>query len=559
MRTEQYGMDRAQAETTYQRANSLYERARWDEALVLLDQLILLFPRNPNIQYSRALCLGRLGRLAEARDVCDLLTNALGDGRGAQFKARMAAEPPVRAAVKPEGKQTAEPPRGISSPATPVEPPRIHGFSRTETRPGVMDAAPAQPARREVLSRLVSCCMVPIRRVAGLLRQKRALVFACLVLGMIAALAAWFGFRRQEGSMAADSPAAQVSGLSEMLPNRPEETKRTPPEGEAVPAQVAAGVGRGDRRVTFPQDRSMGVLYVRDAGTLDEWKWLGDTCGDVVVPAGKELRLDATADGARDLSPLSALAPDALVELSLRSTPTTDEALSYITGLTGLECFYLGETAVTDAGLVHVEGLSRLKTLDLGMLPVTDAGLAYLEKLESLRELSLYGTRITDAGLAHLARLTNLEGLYLGGGMPVRGEGLAYLKGLGNLKRLNLWGTELEDDNVVHLGALTTLEKLNVGLTRITDIGLVHLVGLVALRELNLGQTQVTGAGLVHLAGLPALETLDLHGDPLSKEGVENLGKLTRLRDLNLAMVDLDEAALTGLKTALPNCAIVAE
>ncbi|NQV36268.1 MAG: M56 family metallopeptidase, partial [Phycisphaeraceae bacterium] len=53
------------------------------------------------------------------------------------------------------------------------------------------------------------------------------------------------------------------------------------------------------RRVVFPEDRSLGLLSIRDAGTegWGGWEPFGEAHGTVSVPTGKELQLNVYADG----------------------------------------------------------------------------------------------------------------------------------------------------------------------------------------------------------------------------------------------------------------------
>src|SRR3990172_224039 len=69
------------------------------------------------------------------------------------------------------------------------------------------------------------------------------------------------------------------------------------------------------RIIQFPNDKSLGTLYIRDLNSHDEdsWEELGEACGNVTVPSSKEVSLQLQCD---DLSSLKALRPDDLYELS---------------------------------------------------------------------------------------------------------------------------------------------------------------------------------------------------------------------------------------------------
>jgi len=665
-------MDKSEATAKYDQANRLYEEDRGAEALVLLDELQRSFPSNTNILYSRALCLGRLGRFHEARAVCGLLARVHRDPRAEGLEVRLAGLQPLGSTAQQAARVPAPPGREVTDAApqdegepaealraaVPVpakeeeaedtieEPPAVEaadiemaqapveadaaetpedprpvetpeGLAGVDTAEAIDEGLAVGPDQEEAQDAAVETegdsqpsdvagelAAVLTEAVQG--RRPRTAVWGKLsagaALGVVVAFAAGYLLATRTETMPpvavqdgppVRNPASATTSTPASAPPRATPTEDPPspqsevaagkepgeapasavqpaaPSDQATPGAGTAPLPPGavweDRKVVFPDDRSMGALYVRDAETLDEWKPLGDTSGALLVPAGKELRLDVYAESVDDLSPLAALDPDAFAELSLQATGATDDALVHVSGLTGLEGLYLGDTAVTDAGMAHLASLTRLQVLVLQRTPITDAGLVHLEGLTALRELSLYGCAITDAGLAHLAGLTNLEGLYLGGGMAVSGSGLAHLVHLTGLKRLNLWETALTDAGLVHLEAFPALEKLNLGLTPITDAGLVHLAGLSTLRELRLGETAITGEGLAHLAGLPVLDTLDLHWNHLTPKGVEQLKGLTGLGTLNLALVEIDtddetppmaiEDVFADLERALPNCA----
>ena len=148
-------------------------------------------------------------------------------------------------------------------------------------------------------------------------------------------------------------------------------------------------------------------------------------------------RLNLAIDGATDLSPLAAFAPDRLWGLHAEQAGIGDAQLVHVRNLHGLQYLDLSRTGVTDAGLVHLEGLERLETLHVWDTAVTDAGLPFLGMLTSLRLLGLGNTAVTDAGLAHLRNLTNLRVLQLWG-TDVRGPGLAQLRALPHLEVVTL-------------------------------------------------------------------------------------------------------------------------
>lgn len=85
-------MDREQVTQKFQQASRLYMEKKYTEALAILDEVNRAFPNNKDILYARGRCLARLGRLDEARIICDQLTTVFSDPRGEQLKAKIAAE-----------------------------------------------------------------------------------------------------------------------------------------------------------------------------------------------------------------------------------------------------------------------------------------------------------------------------------------------------------------------------------------------------------------------------------------------------------------------------------
>ena len=160
--------------------------------------------------------------------------------------------------------------------------------------------------------------------------------------------------------------------------------------------------------------------------------------GSVIVKRGDERpRVSLTVDGATDLSPLRALAPNGLWALHGDGSQVRDDQLAHLQGMQSLQVLDLSRTPVTDAGLVHLQSLEALDTLMLWDTAVTDAGVALLARLESLRVLGLGNTLVSDAGLAHLSQLARLRVLQLHG-TAVSGEGLVHLHGLLDLDIVTL-------------------------------------------------------------------------------------------------------------------------
>lgn len=345
--------------------------------------------------------------------------------------------------------------------------------------------------------------------------------------------------------------------------------------------QSACGAPAGERTVQFPADASMGVLLVRDVGSTDTaaWKELGPAKGAVRVPANKELMLKVSKEASADLAPLKALKPDDLQGLDLSRTPTNDEKLAHIKGLTGLQILNLAQTEVTDAGLVHLKELKALRSLNLRRTlrtlrrlklqetKISDEGLAHIAGLTSLEELRLSQADITNEGLKHLAGMKSLRLLDLSWGRKIRNDGLAHLKGLSTLETLDLANTSIDGNGLAHLQALKNLRTLYLNHARIGDAGLEHLAEIKSLETLSLASTRVTSGGLVHLRELPNLRWLSLRAVLLcgrTKDGrakpsdpaIPGLKALTTLIYLDLASTNITEDRREEVQSALPKTKI---
>ncbi|WP_298271537.1 hypothetical protein [Geobacter sp.] len=164
----------------------------------------------------------------------------------------------------------------------------------------------------------------------------------------------------------------------------------------APPADVAY------RTVRFPPDRPLGTLFVRErsSGNFLDWKRLGEALGDVAVPAGKSLRLDIREEEAAGIDLLATLAPDDLQACFLYGA--SDNDLTHILRLTGLEELYLAGDGITGEGLLHLLELKRLERIYLYDTRVSDAGLVCLRHLPRLRSVTLCNAPVTDAGVNRL-------------------------------------------------------------------------------------------------------------------------------------------------------------
>jgi len=97
----------------YRRARTLFARNRLAEALDLLDEVEQAYPNTPQVMYSRALCMARLGRLEEARVLCNKAESMHGDAAARELRAMIDSYKAMTAptVVLPHYEEPAVPPR----------------------------------------------------------------------------------------------------------------------------------------------------------------------------------------------------------------------------------------------------------------------------------------------------------------------------------------------------------------------------------------------------------------------------------------------------------------
>ena len=351
------------------------------------------------------------------------------------------------------------------------------------------------------------------------------------------------------------------------------------------------------RILHFPNDRSLGRVYVQDArgpdaiffeaGTgflLDSldgpaWEPHGLSQGDVQVSPSQRVRLIIDPNTWQDLSPLTRLAADDLYEIALAGR-ADDRALAPLVHLTGLRSLDLTGTTITDRGLaevarlrslkwlalpegiteealVHLAGLPKLEGLLLAGKGLTGPGLVQLRRIPTLRVLSLNGqSALQDAALAPLAELPRLESLSLNGASRISDAGVDLLVRSPSLRKLDLFGTQVTPQGVARLAKLPSLEYLNLNTQPGLDDGaLAALSRLPNLKRLRLGVSRTqyyTGTGLAELTKLEHLELLHLSGPGVTDAALRQVAKLSGLRELfilNSPMSNTGLAALASLKS----------
>lgn len=165
-----------------------------------------------------------------------------------------------------------------------------------------------------------------------------------------------------------------------------------------LPPDIRADMLREDQRWFWNEYEAATWQRERAAG------------GAVTIRNSEDVWLQVT-DEKRDLAPLTALHPASLWGLSLEY-PVADDAIGYVTGLTGLRRLYLEyDNTVTDSGLGRLSALSMLTELSIDGPRLTDSGMAHLRRLPNLRSLDLHCPRVSMAAVARAVRHLELEEL----------------------------------------------------------------------------------------------------------------------------------------------------
>jgi len=170
--------------------------------------------------------------------------------------------------------------------------------------------------------------------------------------------------------------------------------------GDQETAEEQNGPPLETRLIRFPSDRSCGMLYERNQGSVDyrEWQRLGSARGVREVQLEKAVRLDVKGSTESELSFLDQQQPDDLQALFLYDI--NDSALAHLVHLSGLQEIYLSNTTVSDEGLRQLTKLRGLNRLYIYHTKIGDKGLLNLTKLTGLKWLTCSGTEITEEGLA---------------------------------------------------------------------------------------------------------------------------------------------------------------
>lgn len=105
----------------------------------------------------------------------------------------------------------------------------------------------------------------------------------------------------------------------------------------------------------------------------------------------------------------------------------SDDTLTALKPLTGLERLELAGTSISDAAMDQIVAFNKLRDLDLSSTKITDAGAAKLSGLSQLEQLRLNSTKVGDGALQALAQIKTLKHVDVVG-TSVSASGVAALK-----------------------------------------------------------------------------------------------------------------------------------
>ncbi|MFC1760758.1 sigma-70 family RNA polymerase sigma factor [Planctomycetota bacterium] len=306
----------------------------------------------------------------------------------------------------------------------------------------------------------------------------------------------------------------------------------------------------------FPEDQSIGVVYVQDEdlvvpetvkgfhpghayAEMDNFSWAR---GEVRIPPGKRVILCIRGVGVtpeRYLQAIEALDPNDLYGLqffAMEPVTIQDDLIAPIARLTGLRRLGLASIRISPRALAFLATLPQIEQLNTPM-GLSDAGMAEVAKMTSLRILHVAQDQLTDRGLRLVGRLTNLESLNVYGNTKMTDAGLEAWENLRLLRHLRL-GMEgpFTDRGMAHLAKLPALRVLWLDTHRITDRGLQELARSRSLERLCIcWLDQITDRGIGYLKEMPQLKGINAtHVNLLTDVSLRHLAAIPNLDHLAL-------------------------
>lgn len=226
--------------------------------------------------------------------------------------------------------------------------------------------------------------------------------------------------------------------------------------------------------------------------------------------------------------------------------------------------------AFTEADFKTLGSFTTIKDLTISGKTITDDTLALLTGLTQLERLSSDGIQLTDDGYKHFAAFKKLKSLSFFHpafrSEKFTGSGLVHLKALPGLERLTFAGSTAGDAALEAIGQLTQLKEFRTWHTAQTQAGNAHLLKLVNLTGLRIGQrlpewgkdspVSFDESTMATIAQIKTLESLELTEARLTAKISAQLKALPKLTKLKIETVDITEADVEAIKTALPDCKV---
>lgn len=224
--------------------------------------------------------------------------------------------------------------------------------------------------------------------------------------------------------------------------------------------------------------------------------------------------------------------------------------------------------AFTEADFKMLGSVKTIKDLSISGKTITDSTIALLTGLTELERLSTDGIQLTDAGYKHFAAFQKLKTIAFFHpafrSKDFTGSGLIELKALPKVESLTFAGSTAGDVALEAIGQLTQLKGFRTWHTAQTQAGNTHLARL-SLTSLRMGQRLPSGkdspisfdeSTMSVIAQIKTLESLELTEARLSAKIIPQLKALPKLTKLKIETVDISEADVEAIKTALPNCKV---
>jgi len=399
------------------------------------------------------------------------------------------------------------------------------------------------------------------------------------------------GCPRVEGPVSStDKTAAEANKpVVESEPVEAEPDMATEPEpAREAPAYAAERIAAAkqlatDLGIAIKEDADGNVIAIDTAANRS---WVSDAQMEVILafPELESLTLEGP-DITDGLAPRIA-EQTSLTTLALRNTLIGDKGVAHFTTLKSLKVIDLRVSPyVGDASMETLAKLPDLRAVRLtGVARVSDAGIGTLLAIPQLTELDIRNCRlITKSGIEGLSKKETLRTLKVGG-PEVTDDVLAVVAGMDKLATLSLYNCNITDVGVAGLDQLPLVDLTIYQAPNVTDVGLEVLANYdnlqrLTLRDtlrtkgtalarlpypeklisLNMSQSGIGDVEVAHLAGMTSLESLNLSETRVTDRAVDALAKMTSLKEVVLTQTGISEEGMNRLRTALPDCSILAD